>query len=52
MDNNNIIYFKDIDKNLKTLSISATLGLIAKPKDQEKMLENTFNKHYNNPDSE
>jgi hypothetical protein len=43
---------KEIDKSLKTLSISATLGLIAKPKDQELMLENTYNKHYNNPDSE
>ena len=47
-----IVFYKDIDKNLKTLSISATLGLIAKPADQEKMLENTYNKHYNNPDSE
>ena len=47
-----IVFFKDIDKNLKTLSISATLGLIAKPVDQERMLENTYNKHYNNPDSQ
>ena len=48
----NIDFNKVIDRNLKTLSISATLSLIAKPKDQEKMLENTYNKHYNNPDSE
>ena len=41
-----------VDKSLPTLSISNTLTLIAKPKDQEKMLENTYNKHYNNPDSE
>ena len=48
----NITFYKDIDKSLKTLSISSTLELIAKPKDQEKMVENTYNKHYNNPDSE
>ena len=48
----NINFNKDIDRKLKTLSISATLGLIAKPVDQEGMLEKTFNKHYNNPDSE
>ena len=47
-----ITFNKDIDKSLKTLSISTTLGLIAKPVDQERMLENTYNKHYNNPDSE
>lgn len=47
-----LTFYKDIDKNLKTLSISATLGLIAKPVDQEKMLENTYNKHYDNPDSQ
>jgi len=47
-----IVFYKDIDKSLKTLSISATLGLIAKPKDQELMLTNTYNKHYNNPSSE
>lgn len=47
-----IDFNKDIDRSLKTLSISATIGLIEKPKDQEKMLENTYNKHYNNPESE
>ena len=47
-----IKFFKEIDTNLKTLSISATLGLISKPADQEQMLENTYNKHYNNPKSE
>ncbi|MBQ3414593.1 MAG: PD-(D/E)XK nuclease family protein [Clostridia bacterium] len=47
-----ITFFKDIDKSLKTLSISATLGLIAKPVDQERMLENTYNKHYDNPESQ
>jgi len=47
-----IKFFKDVDKSLKTLSISAALGLIAKPVDQEQMLENTYNKHYNNPESQ
>ena len=47
-----INFYKDIDKSVPTLSISAVLGLIAKPADQERMLENTYNKHYNNPDSE
>lgn len=47
-----INFYKDIDLSLKTISISSTLSLIAKPKDQEKMLENTYNKHFNNPDSE
>ena len=47
-----IKFYKDIDKSLNTLSISATLGLIAKPVDQEAMLEKTYNKHYNNPESE
>lgn len=47
-----ITFFKDIDRSLKTLSISATLGLIAKPVDQERMLENTYNKHYDNPESQ
>lgn len=48
----NIDFKKTIDKSLKTISISAVLGMIAKPADQERMLENTYNKHYNNPDSE
>ena len=43
---------KPIDRTLKYLSISQVLGLIATPKDQEKMLENTYNKHYENPESE
>jgi hypothetical protein len=49
----NVISFKkEIDKSLKTLSISSVLEMVSKPKDQEKMLENTYNKHYNNPESE
>ena len=43
---------ENINTSLPYLSISQVLGLIATPKDQEKMLENTYNKHYNNPDSE
>ena len=47
----------DISRNaelsqFKSISISKVLTLIAQPKDQEAMLENTYNKHYNNPDSE
>ena len=35
-----------------TISISAALGMIAKPVDQADMLEKTYNKHFNNPESE
>lgn len=35
-----------------SISISSAIGLLATPKDQESMLENTYNKHYNNPQSE
>ena len=45
----------DFSKNIKgttNISISKVLTYLANPKDQEKMLENTYNKHYNNPDSE
>ena len=43
---------ENINTSLPYLSISSVLGLIAKEKVQEKMLENTYNKHYNNPESE
>lgn len=43
---------ENINTSLPYLSISQVLGLIATPKDQALMLENTYNKHYNNPDSE
>ena len=47
----------DISRNnelsqFKSISISKVITLITQPKDQEAMLENTYNKHYNNPDSE
>jgi hypothetical protein len=45
----------DFSKNIKgttNISISKVLTYLANPKDQEKMLENTYNKHYNNPESE
>lgn len=35
-----------------SVSISAAISMLATPKDQEAMLENTYNKHYNNPASE
>lgn len=37
---------------MKSISISAALGLLVKPADQAEMLEKTYNKHYNNPESE
>ena len=37
---------------LPSMSISAALGMIVKPADQEDMLEKTYNKHFNNPESE
>ena len=43
---------ENIDRSLSYISISKVLELVAQPKDQEKMLENTYNKHYNNPESE
>lgn len=48
-----------IDFNIKqdlalfpNISISAALGMLAKPANQEEMLEKTYNKHFNNPESE
>lgn len=43
---------KDINYSLPTLSISAVLGLIQKPFDQQGVAEKTFNKHFNNPESQ
>ena len=40
----NINFNKEIDRNLKTLSISETLGIIEKSKDQELMHEKNYNK--------
>ena len=41
-----------IDYSVPTLSISAVLGLIQKPFDQKSVAEKTFNKHFNNPESQ
>ena len=41
-----------IDYSLPTLSISAVLGLIQEPFDQKVVAEKTYNKHFNNPDSQ
>jgi len=48
-----IDFSKKYDLNfLPSISISSAIGLLAKPADQESMLEKTYNKHYNNPASE
>ena len=47
-----INFNKEIDNSLPTISISSAISFLSKPADQEQMLENTYNKHYNNPDSE
>lgn len=44
--------FNKIQPTLNSISISKILSLVAKPADQESMLEKTYNKHYNNPESE
>lgn len=44
--------FNKMQPALSSISISKILSLVAKPADQEKMLENTYNKHFNNPESE
>lgn len=41
-----------INYSIPTLSISAVLGLIQKPFDQQAVAEKTFNKHFNNPESQ
>lgn len=52
-----MIDYKDIVFNtpedlVSTLSISQVLGLIQEPFDSEGVAQKTFNKHYNNPNSE
>ena len=47
----------DFNKNKElelfpNISISAALGMLVKPADQAEMLEKTYNKHFNNPESE
>lgn len=48
----NKLNFDVMPPALDNISISKVLSFIAKPADQEKMLENTYNKHHNNPESE
>lgn len=47
-----IKFFKEIDKSLPVLSISNVLTLLQEPFDSVGVATNTYNKHYNNPDSE
>lgn len=41
-----------VDKSMPCISISQILGLLSEPFDKDGVAEKTFNKHYNNPDSE
>ena len=42
----------NIDKTLPTISISSVLSYLAHPFDRDKVVENTYNKHFNNPESQ
>lgn len=42
----------NIDKTLPSISISAILSYIAHPFERDKVVEATYNKHYNNPESQ
>jgi len=42
----------NIDKSKSMLTISAVLGLLAKPFDQQGVAQKTFDKHFNNPESQ
>lgn len=44
--------YVNIDRTLPTLSISSVLGLIQEPFDQKGVAEKTYNKHFNNPESQ
>ena len=41
-----------IDKSIPTISISSVLGMLEKPFDRDAVAEKTFNKNFNNPNSE
>ena len=53
---NHIIYFDSInstiDKSLPTISISEILGMLSEPFDRDGVAQKTFDKHYNNEDSQ
>lgn len=42
----------NIDRTIPTVSISAVLGMIEEPFDKEGVAQKTFDKHFNNPESE
>ena len=42
----------NIDRTIPTVSISAILGMIEEPFDQIGVAQKTFDKHFNNPQSE
>lgn len=42
----------EIDKSLPTISISTILSMIAEPFNRDKVVDLTYNKHYNNPESQ
>lgn len=42
----------DIDKNIRKVSISNALDMLFTPFDSESVAQNTYNKHFNNPESE
>lgn len=42
----------NIDRTLPTVNITTILGMLEEPFDQIGVAEKTFNKHFNNPDSE
>ena len=41
-----------IDRNIPTISITNVLDTLERPFDRDAVAEKTFNKHYNNPESE
>lgn len=42
----------NVDYDLPRISISQIIGMIEEPFDKERVLELTYNKHFNNPDSQ
>jgi len=42
----------NVDRTLPTVSITTILGMLEEPFDQQGVAQKTYNKHFNNPDSE
>ena len=42
----------NIDRTIPTISISVILGMLEEPFDKEGVAQKTFEKHFNNPNSE